>query len=305
MTAFDTAPHPDPITLTDPTEPSAGRDGAATRKPIVLVPACNRPSGDHLFHMAGKKYVDAVRLAGCTPLIVPTAEPGEFAALLALADGLLLTGSKSNVHPRHFDEAVHDPSLPLDPERDAWTLALIPLAIARGLPMFAICRGAQETNVALGGTLYQAVHEFGHEFGPEVGKDASQGAGPFQDHRAPDGQSAERQYAPAHRVDLVPGGLLAALGLPAHFEVNSLHGQAVRRLAPGLRAEALAPDGLVEAFSLTDAPGFNLCVQWHPEWLAADNPVSMQMLQAFGAAASAYRDRRATAATASRGAPSQ
>ncbi len=253
--------------------------GAAPRKPLVLVPACNRLSGDHLFHMAGKKYVDAVRLAGCTPLIVPTAEPDELAALLDLADGVLLTGSKSNVHPRHFDEAVHDPALPLDPDRDAWTLALIPLAIARGLPLFAICRGAQEANVALGGSLYQAVQEAVTE------------AGPLADHRAPEGQPPELQYAAAHPVNLVPGGLLASLGLPARFEVNSLHGQAVKRLAAGLRAEALAPDGLVEAFSVAGAPGFALCVQWHPEWLAADNPVSMRMLQAFGAAARAYRDR--------------
>ena len=95
---------------------------------------------------------------------------------------------------------------------------------------------------------------------------------------------------------LVPACLLAGLGLPDHFEVNSLHGQAVKRLAPGLRVEALAPDGLVEAFSMTGAPGFNLCVQWHPEWLAADNPVSMRMLQAFGAAARAFRDCRQTRA---------
>jgi putative glutamine amidotransferase len=262
--------------ITHLTTPVNTPTGAPARKPIVLVPACNRMSGDHPFHMAGKKYVDAVRLAGCTPLIVPTAEPDELAALLDLADGVLLTGSKSNVHPRHFDEAVHDPSLPLDPDRDAWTLALIPLALARGLPLFGICRGAQEANVALGGTLHQAVQE----------------VAPFDDHRAPEGQPAEVQYAVAHRVDLVPGGLLAALGLPDHFDVNSLHGQAVGQLAPGLRAEALAPDGLVEAFSSPGAPGFNLCVQWHPEWLAADNPVSMQLLQAFGAAARAYRDRR-------------
>ena len=152
-------------------------------------------------------------------------------------------------------------------------------AIARGLPLFAICRGAQEANVALGGSLYQAVQEAVTE------------AGPLADHRAPEGQPPELQYAVAHPVALVPGGLLASLGLPARFEVNSLHGQAVKQLAPGLRPEALAPDGLVEAFSVAGAPGFALCVQWHPEWLAADNPVSMQMLQAFGAAARAYRDR--------------
>jgi len=250
------------------------------RQPIVLVPACNRPLGEHAFHVAGKKYVDAVRLAGCTPLIVPTAQPDELAALLDLADGLLLTGSKSNVHPRHFGEAVHDATLPLDEDRDAWTLALIPLAIARGLPLLAICRGAQEANVAFGGTLHQAVQE------------ASGAGGRFADHRSKDDDSAARQYAAAHPVEVLPGGRLAAIVGQARFDVNSLHGQGVNRLAPGLRAEALAPDGLVEAFSVAEAPGFNLCVQWHPEWQAAGNPVSMLLLQAFGQACRAHQQRR-------------
>jgi putative glutamine amidotransferase len=127
--------------------------------PVVLVPACNRQLGDHLFHIAGKKYVDFVRLAGCLPLVVPNALGAEVEPLLALADGVLLTGSPSNVHPRHFDEGVHNPELPLDAERDAWTLPLVRQLLTRGIPLFAICRGAQETNVALGGSLHQAVHE--------------------------------------------------------------------------------------------------------------------------------------------------
>jgi putative glutamine amidotransferase len=246
-----------------------------TDKPRVLVPACNRLLGDHPFHVVGKKYVDAVRLAGATPLIVPTAEPDELDALLAIADGLLLTGSPSNVHPAHFDEDVLDPSLPLDTARDAWTLPLIRKALALGLPLFGICRGAQEINVALGGSLHQAV----------------QNLGPYLDHRAPKGRGAAQQYAAAHEVDVVPGGRLAQIVDQPRFAVNSLHGQAVNRLAPGLRVEARASDGLVEAFSVPDAPGFNLCVQWHPEWKAEDNPQSLQMLQAFGQAARAWRDR--------------
>jgi putative glutamine amidotransferase len=245
-------------------------------KPLVLVPACNRLVGRHPFHVAGKKYIDAVRLAGCIPLVVPDATPDELEALLDRADGLLLTGSPSNVHPSHFDEAVHDPSLPLDPERDAWTLPLVPKALERGLPFFAICRGAQETNVALGGSLHQAVHEIdGH-----------------MDHRDPDDEPLEVQYAPAHSVDVLPGGVLARLLQQDRIQVNSLHGQAVNRLAAGLRVEARAPDGVIEAFSKPDAPGFNLAVQWHPEWQAASNPVSMAMLSAFGAACAAYRDQR-------------
>ena len=107
-------------------------------KPIVLVPACNRVVGKHPFHIAGKKYIDAVRLAGCQPLVVPSATLDELDALLALADGLLLTGSPSNVHPSHFDEGVHNPALPLDTARDAWTLPMIPQALTRGVPLPAI-----------------------------------------------------------------------------------------------------------------------------------------------------------------------
>jgi putative glutamine amidotransferase len=247
-------------------------------KPLVLVPACNRMLPPHPFHVCGKKYIDAVRLAGCLPLIVPSADVPDLDELLALADGVFLTGSPSNVHPSHFDEHVHDDTLPLDPVRDAWTLPLIPKALALGIPFFSICRGTQETNVALGGSLHQAVHEIdGH-----------------LDHRDPHDEPVEVQYQPAHPVTVTPGGMLAALTQRETFDVNSLHGQAVKRLAPGLRVEALAPDGVIEAFSKPDAPGFNLSVQWHPEWRAADNPVSMELLKAYGAACRAYQRQKST-----------
>jgi putative glutamine amidotransferase len=255
--------------------PTSAAATAAARKPIVLVPACNRMLGTHLFHVAGKKYVDAVRLAGCQPLIVPTALLDELDALLDLADGVLLTGSQSNVHPRHFAQDVHDSALPLDADRDAWTLPLIPRALARGIPLFAICRGFQETNVALGGSLHQAVQE----------------VAAHQDHRAPKDAPPELQYGLAHDVIVQPGGVLAGVLSDARIRVNSVHGQGVDRLANGLRVEAIAPDGLIEAFSVTDARGFNLGVQWHPEWQAAINPVSLRLFKAFGAACEAYRDR--------------
>ena len=258
------------------TTDSTPNDTPLLGKPFVLVPACNRLLGDHAFHIAGKKYVDAVRLAGATPLIVPSALPEEFDALLDMADGLLLTGSPSNVHPSHFDEEVRDRTLPLDPARDAWTLPLIRRALERGVPLFAICRGTQETNVALGGSLHQAVHE----------------VGPHKDHRAPHGKSADTQYAAAHEVEVVPGGVLARIVDRPGFKVNSLHGQAVNRLAPGLRVEARAPDGVVEAFSVAGALGFNLCVQWHPEWQVLKNPFSHAMFAAFGDAARARINAR-------------
>ena len=242
--------------------------------PVVLVPACNRVLGQHPYHVAGAKYVAAVRLAGALPLVVPDAAPEELDALLDLADGVLLTGSPSNVHPRHFGEPVHDTALPLDPGRDAWTLPFIPRLLERRLPLLAICRGAQELNVALGGSLHQAVHTLpGHA-----------------DHRG-QGETAESQYAPAHEVHVAPGGLLEAVVQEAAFRVNSVHGQAVNRLAPGLRVEARAPDGLVEAFSV-HSMDFALAVQWHPEWQARDNPISMRLLRAFGHACRQQAARR-------------
>jgi putative glutamine amidotransferase len=244
-------------------------------RPIVLVSACNRQLGDHPFHVVGRKYVDAVRLAGALPLVVPRLAPEELDDALAAADGLLLTGSPSNVHPSHFDEAVLDPTLPLDPVRDDWTLPLIRRALALGLPLLGICRGTQEVNVALGGSLHQAVH-------------AVPG---LADHRADDSLPAAGQYAAAHAVEVLPGGRLAQILGTGTIEVNSLHGQGVARLADGLQVEALAPDGVVEAFSHPGMPGFNLCLQWHPEWLAAENAVSRRLFEAFGEAVRAWRDR--------------
>jgi putative glutamine amidotransferase len=142
--------------------------------------------------------------------------------------------------------------------------------------LLAICRGAQETNVALGGSLHQAVQEVPG----------------FKDHRADDSAPVEVQYAASHSVTVEPGGVLARVLDRRRFHVNSLHAQAANRLAPGLVVEARSPDGVIEAFSKPEAPGFNLCVQWHPEWLAAENPVSMQILAAFGAACREYRTTR-------------
>jgi putative glutamine amidotransferase len=247
-----------------------------TAKPVVLIPACHRQLGDQTFHLVREKYIDAVRLAGCQPLIVPNAKPDELEALFQLADGLLLTGSPSNVHPSHFDQPVHDASLPLDTDRDAWTLPFIRLSLKRSMPLFGICRGLQEVNVALGGSLYQAVHEVANR----------------RDHRGITSGAAEVQYALAHDVHLQPGGMLSKLLEAQVIQVNSVHIQGVDRLGAGLRAEALAPDGLIEAFSMPQATGFNLCVQWHPEWQAASNPVSMRLFKAFGAACAAFRAQR-------------
>ena len=244
--------------------------------PIVLVPACNESPGGDPTHTVKRQYIEAVRLAGALPLVAPWLEVDEIDSLLDQVHGVLLTGSPSNVSPDHYGEPVHDPTLPLDPQRDAWTLPLARRVLARGMPLLAICRGAQETNVALGGSLHQAVHEV-----PDL-----------NDHRDDPAAEPGVQWGPAHTVDVVPGGLIERLLGTGSFEVNSLHGQGIKKLAAGLRVEAVAPDGLVEAFSIDGGSGFNLCVQWHPEWQARDNPVSMRLLQAFGNAVRAYRDER-------------
>lgn len=249
------------------------------RSPIVIVPACTMQQGAHPYYVAQMKYVDAVlNGAACLPLILPAQGARiDWDALLTAVDGVMLTGSPSNVHPDHYGQALRNPALPLDPVRDATTLPLIRAALERGLPLFAICRGMQEVNVALGGTLHQAVQE---------------NSG-FNDHRENKTLALEEQYGPAHAVTLTPDGLMArVLDGASRISVNSLHGQGIDRLAPGLCVEAVADDGLVEAYSVANAPGFALAVQWHPEWRLADNPVSMKLYAAFGTACRQYQSQR-------------
>jgi putative glutamine amidotransferase len=240
------------------------------RRPIVLVPACSCEIGKHQYHAAQAKYIDAVvKGAGCAPLIVPAlGDALELETMLGACDGIMLTGAASNVHPSHYAQEVLDPNLPQDPARDATTLPLIRAAIRRGIPILAICRGFQEMNVALGGSLHQAVHGIDGHF----------------DHRENADLPLDQQYGPAHTVSLTPLGVMASILGPADIAVNSLHGQGVNQLAKGLAVEARAADGLVEAFSVAGAPGFTLALQWHPEWRITENPVSMKLFGAFGLA---------------------
>ena len=241
---------------------------SANRKPVVLLPADIKLVGEHRFHMAGQKYIMAVaQAAGALPLIIPAlADQVEIDELLAMADGILLTGAVSNVHPSHFGQDVHNPALPLDPARDALTLKLIEAAVKTGVPILAICRGCQEINVAFGGSLHQAVHEVSS----------------YKDHREPKEQPIAIQYAPTHLVSLVANGQLANIVGSEEMMVNSLHGQGIDRLGAGLTAEAYAPDGLVEAISVNDAAAFTLGVQWHPEWKVMENPAYLAIFNAFG-----------------------
>lgn len=246
-------------------------------KPVVLVSACSRQLGSHLYHTVQSKYVDAVvHGSACAPLILPAlGSHTDLDAVLGAAHGILLTGSPSNVHPVHYGEAVLDPELPQDEVRDATTLPLVRAAIERGMPLLAVCRGFQEVNVALGGKLYQALH-------------AVPG---YMDHREDPGAQLDDQYGPSHPVDLVEGGELARIMQAPSITVNSLHGQGIAHLAPGLAPEAHAHDGLVEAFSCPASKGFLIGVQWHPEWRVLDNVGSRRLFGAFGDACRRYASR--------------
>lgn len=251
--------------------------------PIVLVPAGSQVSGAHRYHAVQHKYVDAVVVgADCAPLILPALADGrDLDAMLDICDGVLLTGAASNLDARYYGQVVLDPTLPQDAARDATTMSLIPAVLARGMPLLAICRGLQELNVALGGSLHQAVHLVEGKF----------------DHRENPAHDLAEQYAAAHSVQLCPGGLLHRLLGREQIAVNSLHGQGLDRLAAGLTVEAWAADGLVEAFTVTSAAGFTLALQWHPEWQLASNPVSMTLFQAFGQACRRYHTDRAASQT--------
>jgi putative glutamine amidotransferase len=224
--------------------------------------------------MAGEKYLKALAdAAEALPLIVPVlADLVDVDELLSRCDGILLTGSPSNVEPQHYDGAASREGTLHDPARDALTLPLARRALERGIPLFAVCRGFQELNVALGGTLHQHVHEVPG----------------FRTHKEDPGDPLEVQYGPAHPVTLVEGGLLRRLAGTDTVMVNSLHSQGIRRLAGGITVEALADDGLVEAFTVDEAPAFALAVQWHPEWQVNSNPFSMKLFKAFGDACREY-----------------
>ncbi len=245
-----------------------------TRKPVIGVPADRRLLGSHWFHCVGEKYLAAIAdAADALPLIVPAfGDRLELEALLERCDGVLLTGSPSNVEPHHYDGPASAPGTWHDPQRDATTLPLIPRTVAAGLPLLAICRGFQELNVAYGGTLHQKLHEVPG----------------FLMHKEDENQPLEQQYAPAHDLQLTHGGLLARIAGRERIRVNSLHSQGIDRVGAGLEIEGRAPDGVVEALRVAQAPGFAVAVQWHPEWQVLKDDFSKALFAAFGDAARAH-----------------
>lgn len=253
--------------------------------PLVGVTSCLKSRDEVHFHSVGDKYVDAVVAgAAAVPVLIPAIgerlDPDE---LLDRLDGLMVTGSPSNVDPSLYGGPPAREGNEADPARDATALPLIIHALAKGVPVLCICRGLQELNVALGGSLHQHVQELPGRL----------------DHRSDKTKTFKERYGLAHPIALTPGGALQALfeGAP-RIEVNSLHGQGIDRVADRLVVEAVADDGTVEAVSVRDAQGFALGVQWHPEWQVLENPWSRRLFAAFGAAARARAAARTAPATA-------
>lgn len=254
---------------------NSAKNTSNKRKPVVLMSMGAQERKGHDYQVMTHKYIaPLVEIAGCVPVLVPTfCGTDDLEQYLDMADGVYLTGAGSNIDPGLYGQDNLTPEKAQDRDRDLFDLPLIKAAIARGLPLFGICRGMQEINVALGGDLHQKLYA-------EPG---------FNDHRENPDDPVAMQYAEAHKVRIEPNSWLArALGRD-EIGVNSLHGQGIRTLGRGLEPLARAEDGLIEAFHAPSLSPFLFAVQWHPEWQAAQNPDSVKMFEAFGEACRQHR----------------
>ncbi|MDZ7823034.1 MAG: gamma-glutamyl-gamma-aminobutyrate hydrolase family protein [Ahrensia sp.] len=246
-------------------------------QPIVAIVADKRHFDNYDWHCVPDQYLAAtLDVAGVLPLIVPAFGARiDFDALLDRVDGVILSGSKTNVHPENFGQQAHEKFEPYDRDRDATSLPLIRAAVEKGVPLFAICRGIQEMNVALGGSLATEIQE-------------NEGR---MDHRVVQSQDNDVRFQIKHPVTTKAGGCVAQI-IGGAARVNSLHRQAIDNLAPRLQAEAVAEDGTIEAVSVIDAKGFAVGVQWHPEYWARTDVPSRQLFEAFGDAVTAWAAQR-------------
>ena len=241
-------------------------------KPLVGISCCTKLFGVFGMpnHAASDTYIRAtVEVVGAVPVLLPANGVAcDIPTLLSRLDGIILTGSRSNVHPSFYDGPPHADGTPEDEARDRMTLPLIRAAIRNGTPVLAICRGMQELNVALGGSLHQRLQDLPGRM----------------DHSTPMQPNSRVRIGKAHAVDVVPGSWLHRVAGATTIAINSLHNQGVDRLAPGLVVEGSAADGTVEAVRVVTAPGFAIGVQWHPEYDWMTDAVSRGVLAAFGAA---------------------
>jgi putative glutamine amidotransferase len=249
-------------------------------RPVIAIPADIREFDGTTWHAAQTQYINAaLKAADVMSFIIPAlVEGNDIDEILDRVDGLLVSGSATNVHPSLYGMEAKESDGPFDPARDATSLPLIRRALECGIPMFAICRGIQELNVALGGTLASEIQEQ-----PGV-----------WDHRKPTDVDRHEAYAIRQPVIIREGSCIAQhLGLAGEIQINSLHRQAIAETAPRLQVEATAEDGTIEAVSVIDAKGFAVGVQWHPEYWAETDAPSRALFEAFGKAIREYQASKA------------
>jgi putative glutamine amidotransferase len=247
-------------------------------QPLVAVSTDVRQFENYTWHATPRQYIEAA-IAGANvfPVLVPSfGDRLDLDSLLASVDGVMVTGSKSNVHPSHYGGEANEANGPYDPDRDATTLPLIRRAIELGVPLLAICRGIQEMNVALGGTLATELQERPGSL----------------DHRAPVSDNQDERFAIRQTVSIKPGSCLAGVFGAGDIKVNSVHRQGVGRLGDNLQVEAVAEDGTLEAVSVKNARAFAVGVQWHPEYWVHTDSASAKVFRAFGDAVRLHATER-------------
>jgi putative glutamine amidotransferase len=238
------------------------------KRALIGVSACREEGNVHPFHRCSEKYLLAVvDPIGGIPVMLPALP--EIDVFVEYLDGLLLTGSPSNVEPSQYKGEKSLDGTKHDSYRDGTMLPLIKKCIETGVPVLGLCLGIQELNVALGGTLHQRIIDLDDKFDHRMRRDVD-------DH--------EKRYRPAHNITLLNGGLLRKISGLEQINVNSLHAQGIDRLGSGLKVEAVSSDGIVEAVSATDTNTFALGVQWHPEWPRPIDSFNTKIFQAFGSA---------------------
>ena len=252
----------------------------ACGRPLVGIPASivRFPEHNVPIHGSGERYVTAVRdAAGADAFLIPALGAGASPAMIVeRIDGLFLSGGRANIEPHHYGGPPFPDDEPRDPARDATVLPLIRACIDGGVPVFGVCRGLQEINVALGGSLHYRVHLVDGKM----------------DHRMRRDVPVEDRFGPRHDVSLTPGGAFARLTSAGEVMVNSAHGQGIDRLACGVDVEARASDGLIEGIRVRDTRAFAIGVQWHAEWHWEGHDLSRLLFAEFGAAARRRAARR-------------
>jgi len=249
----------------------------AMKKPVVgVIGNAHLVEGRFAVQAVGERNLRAVaEVANALPLMFAGApDITDIGALLDVVDGILLTGGRANVHPTRFGIAPHPRHEPYDDARDAMALALVEACVARGVPLFGICRGFQEMNVAFGGSLHPEIRELPGRINHRMPRLAT-----GEVHPDPDVVFADR-----HDVSLTPGGQFERLLGRQTIRVNSLHGQGILDLGRRVVVEGVAEDGTIEAIRIADAPGFALGVQWHAEYDPQSNPINRTLFQTFGTA---------------------